>query len=241
MGKLFRLLNRVRIVWLILVLAGILAFVMLTLQAVNGAVRAASKDLGGVVGIAVGSFQGITKGIHEGYQDGTDEGLSAEDTTAEIENNLERIGKLEVLAAGVSLTNFHELGEAYAKLQLLEGTVHFVVDLDPMWLTYDQNTSEVTIHLPLPEPQLEINWESSKILAEKQNFDFQISTEDAVEAFFNSKDHLMEKYRESISNYDTLSEIAQETAVVQVENLVRNINGNVQNIVVELHEMEGAG
>lgn len=238
MGKVFAFLNRGRTVVLVLVLAGILTAVFLAQQSAAGLVGAASGDLGSVVGAAVGSFRGITKGIGEGYQDGTVQGLSAEDTTAEIENNLERIGKLEVLAAGVSITNLHEVSDALTQLQLLKGTVRFAVELDTLWLTYDQGASEVVIHLPYPEPQLEIDWESSEILAEKQNFDLQVSTKDAVEDFFNTKDQLMEKYGESIANYETLQEIAQETAVVQVENLVRNINGSVKNIKVELHETE---
>ena len=71
--------------------------------------REIGSSTGEAVGKAIGSFKGFTHGMKDGADAGENAGLSAEDTTADVKGAFESVGKLEVLVAGVTLKNIHEV------------------------------------------------------------------------------------------------------------------------------------
>lgn len=125
---------------------------------------------GKIVGNAIGSFDGVTEGVPQGIADGEAAGLSAVDTTADIKGTMERIGKLEVLIAGVTLENINQIGEAYKGLYLIDGDAVFTVDLNDAEISYGSDGSDIYIWIPEPELTLYLDVSNTQKLAEIQNF-----------------------------------------------------------------------
>src|SRR5699024_6984405 len=70
----------------------------------------AGKTVGRAVGLAIGSADGLINGLREGGEAGAAAGLSAADTTVSLQDSMRELGKLEVLAAGVTLRNINRIG-----------------------------------------------------------------------------------------------------------------------------------
>ena len=130
----------VSLLCLLLVLAIVFPIVCASLGAVQGK----------IVGLAVGSYKAVTESVPSGYSDGKDQGLSAEDTKSTIAAYTRGIGKLEVLVAGVKLSNFHQVGDKYAALYLTKGNAVFTVDLSEATITFGQDSTDVVILLSNP-------------------------------------------------------------------------------------------
>ena len=194
-------------------------------------------ETGSLVGRAIGSWEGITKGREEGTEAGKAFGLSAEDTRAEIVDEIKKISNLEVLVASVKITDFHSIGDKvdYAALYLIKGEVVFSVDLSQA--TIDVSEDGYNICLPKPHGELYIDQGQVDKLAEYQKHYFSGSAESGYDAYLNTMAKLQETSVETLDNYDSLIEVAKESAESQVKQLVLSLIMNNQPVVnVEFDE-----
>lgn len=193
---------------------------------------AVGQTNGKIVGTAIGSAKGITVGTQEGKSAGEKAGLDAEDTTVDIKGSMEALGKLEVLAAGVSLKNINKIGDTYTGLYLINGDAVFSVDLAEAEISFSQDGKDVYITIPEPDLEVYLDQNSTKKLAESQNFSFTVSAEDGLIAYLNSMTQTVEKVKETMVNYDSLFVDAKESAKKQVQQLATTICGD--NYVVHI-------
>ena len=142
------------------------------------------QKTGTLVGKAIGSLEGITKGREEGTAAGKAAGLSAEDTEADIANEIRKLENLEVLVASVKINDFHSIGDnvEYAALYLLKGDVVFSVDLSQAEIVTSNNGIQIT--LPMPHGELYIDQSQIEKVAEYQKHFFGGSAEDGYLVLF---------------------------------------------------------
>lgn len=191
---------------------------------------------GKVVGKAIGSLEGLTKGRKEGSEAGHEAGLSAEDTEAEVVEQIHQINNLEVLVASVKINDFHSIGEnvEYAALYLLKGDVVFSVDLSVADIILSENSIEIT--LPKPKGELTIDQSQVEKVAEYQKHFFSGSAEDGFDAHLNSMVKVYEASAETLDNYDILIEAAKQAAERQVRQLAMNVAVNTHQINIDFVE-----
>ena len=146
---------------------------------------------------------------------------------------MESIGKLEVLAADVTLKNINKIGNAYKGLYLINGDAVFTVDLNNAEISYSKEGTDVYIWIPSPEMELYLDQNSTKKLAETQKFDLSVNAEDGLNAYLNSMTQTVENVKETMSNYESLMKIAKESAKTQVEQLATTLCGESQIVHVE--------
>ena len=192
---------------------------------------AIGTSTGTIVGKAIGSFR-VGEAIKAGIKGGKDAGLSAEDTMADVKTNLVEMRQLQVLTAGVKITDFHTLGEDYAALYVLKGSAIFTIDLKPVTVDYDDVNSSMVINIPKPQMEVYIDVSETEKLAEYQKHKFTGSAEDGAKAYLNTIEQSEEKIRESISNYDSLMEQAETAAQKQIEAFVHAVRGSALSVTV---------
>ena len=194
------------------------------------------QGTGSLVGRALGSLEGMTRGREEGTAAGKAAGLSAEDTEADIANEIKKISNLEVLVASVKINDFHSIGEnvEYAALYLMKGDVVFSVDLSQAEIETRGNNLKVT--LPLPHGELYIDQSQVEKVAEYQKHFFSGSAEDGFDAYLNSMEKVYEASAETLDNYEVLIEAAKESAEKQVRQLALSVMVNTPQINVEFKE-----
>ena len=222
------------------IMAGTLAlFILISVFAlyIHGRAAAIGSGVGEIngkiVGTAIGSVRGISEGVEKGSADGENAGLSAEDTTADVKGTMESIGKLEVLAADVTLKNINKIGNAYKGLYLINGDAVFTVDLNNAEISYSKEGTDVYIWIPSPEMELYLDQNSTQKLAETQKFDLSVNAEDGLNAYLNSMTQTVENVKETMTNYESLMEFAKESAKTQVEQLATTLCGETQSVHIE--------
>ncbi|MDD6473228.1 MAG: DUF4230 domain-containing protein [Bacteroidales bacterium] len=188
--------------------------------------NAIGQTNGKIVGTAIGSAKGVTVGTQEGKEAGEQAGLSAEDTTVDIKGSMEALGKLEVLVAGVSLKNINKIGDSYTGLYLINGNAVFSVDLAEAEISFSQDGKDVYITIPEPDLEVYLDQNSTKKLAESQNFSFTVTAEDGLVAYLNTMTQTVEKVKETMVNYDSLFADSKESAKKQVQQLATTICGD---------------
>ncbi len=191
------------------------------------------KASGAVVGAAVGSANGIKDGVTEGIAAGEEEGLSAEDTTVELGQSIRSVGKLEVLAAGVTLENINKIGKAYMGLYVIQGDAVFTVDLSDTSIVYSDDGTTISVLIPEPEIELYLDQSSTEKLAEVQNFSLTVSAEDGLREYLNSMAKTKGKTEEYLSNYSDLMQIAEDAAISQVRQLASRVNTGNRSVTVK--------
>lgn len=182
------------------------------------------SDAGRAVGKALGSFEGITKGREAGIEDGKAEGLKAIDTEAEAAALVSDVGRLEVLAATVSIQNLNQVGDTYAALYLLRGEAVFTVDLDQAEISRDGG--KITILLPDLEVDTYIDAAEIDKIADYQRLFFNGNAEAGFEQYINSLKEIKKVSSDSIAGCEELEKQAKEAACRQVGLLARQIRGN---------------
>ncbi len=188
---------------------------------------------GKIVGNAIGSFDGVTEGVPQGIADGEAAGLSAVDTTADIKGTMKRIGKLEVLIAGVTLENINQIGEAYKGLYLIDGDAVFTVNLNDAEISYGSDGGDIYIWIPEPELTLYLDVSNTQKLAEIQNFSWTVSAEDGLTEYLNSMSNIVENSEDAIKNYDSLMDTAKSAAETRIEQLATTVCGSAQTVHVQ--------
>ena len=169
---------------------------------------------GNTTGWAIGTYKGITEDIPAGRRDGKEAGLSAEDITVEIGNEIESLGngKLEVLTASVKLKDFRQIGDDYAALYVMKGEVVFSIDLNKVKIEYSDNNSEVFITIPEPEVELFMDEGDAELLCEYESPFFNGSAQDGMKANLNSRKQIIKNSVSQIENYDYLMTLAKDEA-----------------------------
>ncbi len=187
---------------------------------------------GTIVGTAIGSFKGITEGLAAGAEAGTAEGLSATDITIDVEPEITQVGNLEVLVAGVTITDTLSIGAAYEKLYALQADAVFSVDLTQAKASYSID-GDIYINIPEPEVELYLNLNTTEKLAEVSNFSFSVDAQDGMTAYLNSMANIQSTAAESIDNYDSLMSEARSAAITQVQQLANAICGSQKTVYIQ--------
>lgn len=197
---------------------------------------------GKAVGWAVGSYKGFTEGKANGERDGKAVGLSADDTQSDLVVRLGSIGRLEVLAAGVKLTNVHSIGEDYSAIYLMKGSAVYTVDLEKAQFAFSPDQKYLTITVPEPEIDLYVDENETKKLAEYQKHFYTGSTRDGFLAYLNTSKNTVKEVRDSMANYDELMSLAKESAVSQISRLAAAVceEGTEVEILISGSEQEVA-
>ncbi len=187
---------------------------------------------GEAVGLAVGSYKGVTEGIAAGNAAGTEQGLSAEDTAAVVGNTLAETAKLEVLVAGVKLTNMHSLGKDYQALYVVKGDAVFSVDLTKAKVS---QSADGTLNVLIPEPEVElfVDEEGTEKLAEYQKYPFSGDAESGYTAYLNTMKNTAGEVRDSLENYDVLMKEAKDSAIDQITYITECACGKGRSVHVE--------
>lgn len=191
--------------------------------------------MGKIVGNVIGSYDGITTGLTKGNKDGKEEGLSAKDTRSEIANNFSEVGNLEVLESGVKLKNVNTLGDDYAALFLLKGVAVYSVNLKQAIIN-DLDANTVEILLPPVNIDIYIDENATEKLAEYQKHSFSGSAEDGFLEYMNTRTELDKSVKETMENYETLTEAAKESAIKQVGIIAKAATGNRKEVIVKFNE-----
>ena len=191
---------------------------------------------GQTVGTAVGSFQALTEDAPAAYAQGKADGLSAADTKVVIKNQIQEVGKLDVLAATAKLTDKHEYGDKYTALYQLGADVIFSVDLSKARVLSDE--TNIMIMIPLPEGKMNIDSTKTRLIDYVGKVLFNGKTEDGIDAYVNSLKQIQENATEQIDDYEYLLSQAKESAKSQVLSLARMASAGVTNITVAF-EVEG--
>ena len=188
--------------------------------------------IGDAVGWAIGSFNGITTGKKEGGKAGKEEGLSAKDTSVVVANKIKETGNLEVLVAGIKMTNLNKVSnnEDYAALYLVKGNAIFSVDLKNISVELSNDFSTATVTVPDVTSEIYIDNSSTKELAKYQKSKFTGSAEDGFTEYLNTSNQLAEKAEESISNYDRLKKSAKASAEKQITEMVKSFNKRIVDV-----------
>lgn len=195
---------------------------------------------GTIVGIANGSYNGIIKGMQKGIDDAKEDELLNPDTTVDVSGTFKAIGKLEVLRAGVTLKNINVIGDTYKALRVISGNAIFSVDLSEADIRFSEDGKNVYIHIPTPTLELYLDQSSTEKLAETQKFSLTVKAQDGFKATLNSMTQTVDSVKDSLSNYDTLMDIAKQSAKKQVTMLASNICGKDQPPQVEFLNEEGS-
>lgn len=197
------------------------------------------KTQGQLTGKAIGSLEGITTGRTEGAKAGKEEGLSAQDTTVEIGNTIQKVGNLEVLEVSTTLIRDETIGnDTYKELSAMSADLVFFADLSKAAVNSSEDGSTINIQIPEPIAEIYPDQEDSLILAQAQKASLSVTAEEAYDAALNSFPKTIDEAKERIENYDFLEETAEETAIHQVENLASAVCGSDKKIVVTVEEGE---
>lgn len=183
------------------------------------------KNVGMIEGKAVGLVTGSYKGFTEGDAKGKEDALSAEDITAHVADRMNEVGNLEVLVAGIRLKNVHSVGDKYKALYLIAGDAVFTVDIAKVKVSASSD-GELLVVIPKPEMQLYIDERKTERLANSQKAIFNGSSEDGFTAYINTMTATVEEVEKALSNYDELMKAAQESAVAQVDMIVKSVCGS---------------
>ena len=194
------------------------------------------QGTGSLVGRALGSLEGMTKGRVEGEAAGKAAGLSAQDTEADIADEIKKIRNLEVLVASVKINDLHSIGDdvEYAALYLLKGDVVFSVDLSQAEIKMRDNYLQIEI--PIPHGELYIDQSQVKKVAEYQKHFFSGSAKDGFDAYLNSMEKVYEASAKTLDNYNLLIESAKASAEKQLTQLALAVAVNKPQVSVVFKE-----
>jgi hypothetical protein len=224
---------------LIVAIVGLFGYVLPIYNGAKNLGITIGDKTGRIVGNVLGSFDGITNGLTNGASDGKEEGLSAKDTKAEIKNSFSEVGNLEVLEAGVKLSDVNTLGDDYAALFVLKGVAIYSIDLQEVDIN---DIDDTTVEILLPEVNVEIyiDERATEKLAEYQEHSWSGRAQDGFVEYMNSRSVTDASVKDTMENYDVLTEAAENAAKKQISNIANAATGNKKDIVVKFKkEVEG--
>lgn len=195
-------------------------------------ISTAGADVGASVGSPVGKIVGTIEGVQAGAADGREEGLSADDTEVYLDA-LQQAGNLIVLDSALKVENVNSIGDANAALYVFDANAQYSVDLTKAKVRFRNGGSEVVITVPTPRVSLYIDETSRQTLAQTNHLSLIVTAKDGMEGYANSMDELREKAYEKVSGNDTLKQIAMDSAVKQIRELVSAVSESSRTITVE--------
>lgn len=228
MTKLKRFLTPFGAVALLAFAVVVLIFTVHNAGKAGEAMAAAGQGIGESVGRFKGSIEGISD-YNEKYDEGKDQGLEAEDTQVSgVSGQLELgAGKLQVLAATVSLIVDNQVSDKYAALALLRGNLVFTVDLGSALVEGD------TITLPDVEAAFSVNNGEAEIIDEYQRSYFGAAIEDGYTEYLNTVERVRDNVEAYVEDYDGLLASARESALEQVSMIAGNVSGKRYTVTFE--------
>ena len=216
---------------LIIVVVALFGYVIPACKDVNSLGAGIGDNAGKMVGKVIGSFEGITKGLSSGAEAGKDEGLSAKDTLIEMKNNFEEVSNLEVLEAGVKLTDVNKIGDDYISLLVIKGVAIYSVDLK-MAEIKETGTDSIEILLPDVNVEVFIDDKGTEKLAEYQKHSWSGKSSDGFTEYINSVAAIDENATKTMKDNMSLLEAAEASAKKQVTNIAKAATGNNKEISV---------
>lgn len=195
--------------------------------------------MGSSLGNAAGAAKGYAEYIEkkdEWEKEGRGKGLSGEDTETAIKGRMTSVGKLDVLVAGISLNNFHSVGDDYTALYIMEANAVFYVDLSKM--TVDSTADNSKIYITVPKPEVEVYYDESetKKLAEWQKRSYSGVADDGFAAYINSMNRIDLETSEKLNEDADLMEKAKASAEKQIKLLVSSICGADKSVSIVFAE-----
>lgn len=201
---------------------GVLIYFRITPSAMNLNIGA---NVGSKVGRLLGSAEGYIQGRKDGAEDGKKAGLSAVDTQIEVVNKLAELQNLEVLIANVKISDMHSIGDAenpkFAVLYRIKGYAVFSVDFSKA--SIQEVEGKPVIFLPTPTGEVYFDQEQIEEIASYQKTSFTGSAEDGFYAYLNSMKEIQAASAETLNNYDSLIQSAEEAAERQVLELIGKV------------------
>ena len=180
--------------------------------------------LGAASGKEVGKFTGSYKGITDGVAEGKKQGLKAEDISSKITGTMKETSKLEVLSAGIKISDMHEVGEKYKSLNKA---------------TVANTDDEIIITIPQPEAEIFIDEKETQKIAEQSNLIFDGSSKDGYTEYISSMNTISKDISSRINKYDNLIEEARRNARNHIERIAYSMCGNSFSYSVKFSSESG--
>lgn len=216
----------ISVIWLTLtiIVTGVTAFV------IHDSVKNTSERVAVIAGTVSGVLDSVSD-LPAAYSNGKNEGLSAEDTEAYLSNEFQSTGKLEVLVAGIKITNLHEYADKYKGLYMSKGYAVFTIDLS--LANIKVNSNEINITLNAPTVECYIDEMSTKKIAEWQQHAWTGTTQDGYVAYLNSWNVSKEVLEKSIEGYSSLVENSKQAGINQITQLIKAACGSKKTINIK--------
>ena len=143
---------------------------------------------------------------------------------------------MDVLVAGISLDNFHRLGNDYAALYLMKADAVFSIDLGRVQVESISEGTQLLVTIPQPEITIYYDEAEMKKATEWQKNYFSKNAEDGFTAYLNSMIEMEENAPVELAKNETLMNIARESAKKQITLLISNISGTKKKITINFEE-----
>lgn len=239
MTILVKILKRIPIQYILFGIILLLTLCAYIINMVGENAAATGESIVGDLGKAVGKIKALPE-LENIYSDAYAEGkkiaLEGKDTTANLESSMKDLGNLEVLVAGIGVTNYHTVGEKYAALYLMKADVVFSVDMSNIQIGY-KNEEKTILNVYVSYPKAEVYFDESQTekIAEWQRNYFSGSAEDGHIAYLNSVSEVEKKVREEMAADTALAKRAEEAARRQIQFLIGNLcaDANAVNVIFE--------
>lgn len=238
MSMVIRFINKHSVFWGVVLSVVFIVLGMALLATVYRNADETGAEKGTETGISDGTREGkaATETERErGALEGKVSGLSAKDTQTRMlgELKLREAGKLDVLVAGVSLDNFHSIGNKYAAIYLMKADAVFSVDLRQSEVKWGEDGFWIKVLAPQPEVIVYFDDAETEKIAEWQKSYFSGTAEDGFLAYINSVKELTASASANIEQNETLMESARKAAEQQIQLLAANIYGADVAVSVE--------
>lgn len=191
-----------------------------------------AETMGSGLGITTGTVKGVTTGWKQGVEDGEDAGKYADDYELELANEMEQLGKLEVLIANTSVRNDFTIGTQYEVLYIYKGSAIFTVELSQVKVSVDDG-NKIMIKAPMPCMEFVIDDDETKKVMEMQNGYFTGSREGGYEAYIYHRNEMLDKVDEYMVGYEELCEEAKKAAICQLTSLTQAVCGGEVEVQIE--------
>lgn len=198
--------------------------------------RNIGKTIGEIPGAMVGRGIGAVEGYLDGKEHGKEDALAAPEASADIVGRVHSIGVLEVLEVDVNSSDVMKIGDEenpnFAELVVMSGNAVFTVDLSKCVVDINNDTNEMTVHLPAVEADYEVDEKSKNTVAVYQRTGWTGSSSDGITAKINAEKEITLKIREQLRRDETLRTLAENSAESQVKTLAQVLTGGRYNVVV---------
>lgn len=217
------------------IIAGLVVIVLILIPTAGSVYKAAYE------GAKEENRAAVSQQIGEkAYKDGEANNHVKNDATAVIED-IKSVSKLEVLRVGdieyVKSDN-EDNGEGITTIFKVPGTGVYAVDLNQSEIVVDAERDYIYIKVPKPQiTEFKVNYSEVEMMCFKNNaFDDSVKVgEDIAQSLINEAYVLMQKEFDSNARY---YDNAEKSAKRLIENIVKGLNNNVENLQVDVEFAE---